>query len=190
MLQILKRWGITNPWVWVFLLTASLQIFRGSPIDTMIFTSSTVLVWLDATGFLKKSLKERPKVSNSVIATTMLVLGITLSFFPRHSYLHGTVMLAILPVALYLVWYKDRGVKEKADPMMMRTKVIWVTLCVLLCIWEFAANIMGQLENNLYSHPTISILMDPFMDSTFGQTIFVTLWLFLGVGLLKIWNRK
>lgn len=190
MLQFLKRWGITNPWVWVFFITMALQVFRGSPIDTMIFGSSTVLVWLDAAGFLKKSLRERINVSNSMIATAMLVLAITLSFFPRHSYLHGAVMLLILPVVLLLVWHRDHGPKEKADPEMARTKVVWVTLCVLLCIWEFAANIQGQLENNLYSHPTISILMDPFMDSTFGQAIFTTLWLLLGVGLLRVWGRK
>ena len=190
MLQKLRRWGVTNPWVWVFFITYALQIFRGSPIDTMIFGTSTLLVWLDAAGFVKKSLRERPKVSNSTIAIALGLLGIALSFFPRHSYFHGAVMLALLPVALYLVWYRDRGPKEKADPLMARTKVVWVIICVALCIWEFAANIQGQLENNLYSHPTISILMDPFMDSTFGQSIFVVLWLLLGVGLLRIWGRK
>jgi hypothetical protein len=117
-------------------------------------------------------------------------LEIVLSFFPRHTYFHGAVMIAILPVALYLVWYRDRGPKEKADPLMTKTKVVWIILCIAICIWEFAANIQGQLENNLYSHPTISILMDPFMDSLFGQTIFVTIWLLLGVGLLRIWGKK
>lgn len=190
MLTFLKRWGITNPWVWVFLLTLALQVFRGSPIDAMIFGASTLLIWLDAAGFVKKSLRERPRVSNSTIAIATAVLAIALTFFPRHSYIHGFVMIAILPIVLYLVWYKDRGPKEKADPVMNKTKVVWVSLCVILCIWEFAANIMGQLENSLYSHPTISILMDPFMDSTFGQGIFVILWLMLGLGFLKIWGRK
>ncbi len=190
MIHALRRWGITNPWVWVFLITCALQVFRGSPIDTMIFGTSTLLVWLDAAGFMKKSLRERPKVSNTNIAIGFGLLGITLTFFPRHSYLHGIVMLAILPIALYLVWYRDRGPKEKADPLMAKTKVVWIIECIALCIWEFAANIMGQLENNLYSHPTISILMDPVLDSTFGQGAFVFVWLLLGVGLLRIWNRK
>jgi len=190
MLAKMRRWGITNPWVWVFLITTSLQIFRGSPIDTMIFGASTIITWLDAAGLVKKSLKERPKLANNLIAIVMVILGITLAFLPRHTYLHGVVMISILPVALYLVWYRDRGSKEKADPKMSRTKVIWVALCVALCLWEFAANIMGQLENNLYSHPTISILMDPFMDSTFGQSIFVALWLLIGLGFLRIWGRK
>ena len=190
MLKFLKRWGITNPWVWVFALTLALQVFRGSPIDTMIFGASTILIWLDAAGFVKKSLRERVKLSNSTILIGMAVLAIALTFFPRHSYFHGFVMITILPVVLYLVWYKDRGPKEKADPVMNKTKVVWVSLCALLCIWEFAANIMGQLENSLYSHPTISILMDPFLDSPFGQGIFVFLWLLLGLGFLRIWGRK
>lgn len=190
MLLFFKRWGLTNPWMWAFFVTTSLQVFRGSPIDTLIFGSSTLVVWLDAAGFFKKSLQERPKVSNAVIAIVMLVLGISLSFFPRHTYLHGAIMIAILPVALYLVWHRDHGPKEKPDKVMARTKLIWTTLSLMLCVWEFAANIQGQFENNLYSHPTISILIDPLLDHTLGQTIFVVLWLFLGVGLLRVWGRK
>lgn len=190
MLQFLKRWGITNPWVWVFLVTTSLQVFRGSPIDTLIFGSSTLVVWLDAAGFFKKSLQERPKVSNALIAIVMLVLGLSLSFFPRHTYLHGSIMIGILPVALYLVWHKDHGPKDKPDKMMARTKLVWMILSLTLCVWEFAANIQGQLENSLYTHPTISVLIDPFLDQTVGQTVFVVLWLFMGVGIMRIWRRK
>jgi hypothetical protein len=190
MLKFLKQWGITNPWVWVYLVTTSLQVFRGSPIDTLIFGGSTLLVWLDAAGFFKRNLRERPRVRNSLIAVVMLVLGIALSFFPRHTYVHGAIMIAILPVALYLVWHRDRGPKEKPDRVMVRTKAIWMVLCLLLCVWEFSANILGQLENSLYTHPTISVLIDPFLDATVGQTVFVVLWLFLGVGLLRIWGRK
>jgi hypothetical protein len=190
MLKFLKRWGITNPWVWVYLVTTSLQVFRGSPIDTLIFGGSTLVVWLDAAGFFKKSLHERPKIGNALIAVVMLVLALSLSFFPRHTYLHGGIMIAILPFALYLVWHRDRGPKEKADPVMVRTKATWMVLSLLLCIWEFSANILGQLENSLYTHPTISVLIDPFLDNTIGQTVFVVLWLFLGVGLLRVWGRK
>ena len=190
MLSFVKRWGLTNPWVWVFFVTTSLQVFRGSPIDTLIFGSSTLIVWLDAAGFFKKALRDRPKVRNSLIAVVMMVLGITLSFFPRHTYLHGGILIAMLPVALYLAWYRDSGPKEKADPMMERTKSVWRVLCLILCVWEFGANILGQLNNSLTSHPTISVLIDPFMDNTVGQTVFVVLWLFLGVGLLRVWNKK
>jgi hypothetical protein len=190
MLSFLKRWGLTNPWVWVFLVTTSLQVFRGSPIDTLIFGSSTLIVWLDASGFFRKSVQDQPKVSNALITIAMLMLGLILSFFPRHTYLHGAILFVILPFALYLTWYKDKGPKEVADPIMQRTKSIWRVLCLVLCVWEFAANILGQLNNSLTSHPTISVLIDPFLDTTIGQTIFVVLWLFLGVGLLRIWNKK
>lgn len=190
MLSFLKRWGITNPWVWVFLVTTSLQIFRGSPIDTLIFGSCTLVVWLDAAGFFKKSLQERPKVGNASIVLVMATLGLALSFFPRHTYLQGAIMIGILPVALFLVWHRDRGPKEKPDKIMARTKMVWTILCLLVCVWEFAANIQGQMESNLYSHPTISILIDPQLDTMVGQSIFVVLWLFLGVGLLRIWGRK
>jgi hypothetical protein len=190
MVLFLQRWGITNPWVWAFFVTTSLQVFRGSPIDTLIFGSSTLIVWLDAAGFFKKSIQDQPKVSNALITIVMLMLGLVLSFFPRHTYLHGAILFLILPFALYLAWYKDNGPKELADPMMQRTKSVWRTLCLVLCVWEFGANILGQLANSLTSHPTISVLIDPFLDVVAGQTIFVVLWLFLGLGLLRIWGSK
>jgi hypothetical protein len=118
------------------------------------------------------------------------MLGLVLSFFPRHTYLHGAILFLILPFALYLAWYKDNGPKELADPMMQRTKSVWRALCLVLCVWEFGANILGQLANSLTSHPTISVLIDPFLDVVAGQTIFVVLWLFLGLGLLRIWGRN
>ena len=165
-------------------------MFRGSPIDTLIFGASTLVVWLDAAGFLRKSLQERPKVSNALIALVMLMFGLVLSFFPRHTYLHSGIMFLILPAVLYLSWYRDRGPKEEPDPKMVRTRWVWMMLCLLLCIWEFAANIQGQFENSLSAHPTISVLVDPFLDSVVGQTVFVVLWLFLGLGFLRIWRRK
>ena len=190
MVLFLQRWGITTPWVWAFFVTTSLQVFRGSPIDTLIFGSSTLIVWLDAAGFFKKSIQDQPKVSNALITIVMLMLGLVLSFFPRHTYLHGAILFLILPFALYLAWYKDNGPKELADPMMQRTKSVWRALCLVLCVWEFGANILGQLANSLTSHPTISVLIDPFLDVVAGQTIFVVLWLFLGLGLLRIWGRN
>jgi len=59
-----------------------------------------------------------------------------------------------------------------------------------LCLWELAANVLGQLNNTLSEYPTISVLVDPVLDSTIGQAAFVLLWLLSGMGFLRLWSRK
>lgn len=66
---------------------------------------------------------------------------------------------------------------------------IWAAASVGILLWEFAANILGQLDKNLYSFPTISVLVDPLLDNLVGQAIFVALWLAAGIGFLRLWKK-
>jgi hypothetical protein len=56
--------------------------------------------------------------------------------------------------------------------------------------WEFTANILGQFAGSLHIYPTLSVLIDPLLDTKYGQAAFVILWLALGIGFLRIWGRK
>jgi hypothetical protein len=184
----LRRWGILNQWVWVFALTTALQVFRGSMLDTTIFGLSTLTVWASAAGLFGQVTGTKITVKRPVILFSVLVFALALSVFPRHSYIHGALVLAMLPLVLRLTWFKDSGKKDKPDARMSRAIVLWTTLCLGITFWEFMANILGQLAESLHLYPTISVIIDPLLDTSWGQAIFVVLWLATGIGFLRIWG--
>lgn len=174
----------------MFIITSWLQVFRGSRLDTIIFLSSTVVVWLSAAGIVGDSITRRIKVKRSTIFAILFVYSIVLSLVTRHTYEMGFLVVAILPFVIGLVWYRDSGKKEKADTRIARAKGLWLVLCLGITAWEFMANILGQLVNSLHIYPTLSVLIDPWLDYPMGQAAFVVLWLITGVGFLGLWRNR
>jgi hypothetical protein len=187
-----KKWlaGFRNPWFWVFAITTGLQVFRGSAKDTIIFSLCTLAVWISASGVLGNRFGNKIEVNRAWTFWGVVVFAIALTAIDRHGYIHGVLVLTVLPIVLRLAWYSDRGPKEKPDPRMARSRTLWTILCLAITAWEFMANILGQFAGSLKIYPTISVLIDPLLDTKYGQAGFVILWLAIGIGFLRIWGRK
>lgn len=181
--------GIRNMWFWLFLTTTVFQVFRGSLIDTIIFGLGTLMVFLSAANLLNHVHLEKPHAHKYAIYTTVLVTVLALSLVPRHTPLQSIIVLAILPLALRFAWYSDVGPKDKADRRIKRAQMVWAAGGVGLLLWEFAANIFGQLDKSLQSFPTISVLVDPMLDNIVGQAAFAVIWLIIGIGFLRLWRN-
>lgn len=176
-------------WVVAFALTAGLQIFRGSLSDTVIFAAGTVLII--AAGFVPTNwdFPTTNKVSNRQLSIGFVAAGILLVIFPKHSAWTTTLLLAVLPMAILFAWGTHRGPKKPANQRVKRARFLWVSWAVLTCIWEFTANILGQLHNTHTAYPTISILIVPLLDTILGQAGFVAVWVLVGLSLIRI-GRK
>ena len=189
-IQWLHRWGLINPWVWMFTTTSALQVFRGSRLDTIIFVASTLIIWVSASGLFAEDVKGPVKIKRQTIFLVAALFIAALSVVPRHTFIHGVLIVAILPLVIRLVWYRDSGRKEKADSRINRAKYLWLFLSLGLTTWEFMANILGQLVNDLHTFPTLSVLIDPWLETSFGQAAFVVLWFITGIGFLGLWRRR
>jgi hypothetical protein len=181
---------VKNPWVWVFTITASFQVFRGSFGDTVIFGLGAVLIAVAATPALNRDFLNREQVRLTASLPVAIGLALALSLLPRHTAIHAAIFIAILPVVIALVWHRDSGEKSKPTPTEKRARTLWAALCVGLMIWELGANIFGQLNHTLTDFPTISVLTDPGLDTTLGQAAFVVLWLAAGWGFLRLGIKK
>ena len=168
----------------------TLQIFRGSPGDAIIFGLSTLLVIIAVTDYARFDALERKQVKLLVSLPTLLALIAILTVMPRHTGAQAAVFFVILAVALALVWHSDPGPKLKPEKSVTKARFIWAALCVGLMLWEFAANILGQFANSLSAYPTISVLIDPALDTIWGQGAFAALWLAIGFGLLRLGVRR
>lgn len=181
---------LRTPWVWFFFTTTFFQIFRGSLGDAIIFGLATTLISVAATDALNVNLLDRKQVRLMVSAPLFIGLAIAMTAVPRHTGVLATFFLAILPLALILVWHKDAGEKQKPPTDVKKARTLWAALCVGMSLWELGANILGQLDDSLYTFPTISVLLDPALDTVWGQGVFVSIWLLIGFGFLRLGTRR
>lgn len=100
------------------------------------------------------------------------------------------MLLALAPIALSLTYYRDHGPKPGATKVMARTRALWVTIAITMAVCELFAYIWANVYKDDESFPTISVLVNPILESPYGRSIFLVLWMLIGIGMLGIWRKK
>lgn len=177
-------------WVIAFFLTTALQVFRGALGDTIIFTTCTLV--LLASGTIARNLDFPSARFNHTKPTLIAMLGlvILISATPRHTSMMMVIYLALTVPILLLAWGDHTEYKQKASPRIRRSRLMWIFWAVSMCLWEYGANIFGQLSDVKNAYPTISVLVDPMLDGPIGKAGFVLVWLAVGYGLIKVSPKK
>lgn len=172
-------------WVVAFGLCSALQVFRGSIGDEIIFFTGTLIIIASTT--LLRKLKSPFELDQRARSLELAALGIwaVLVFIPRHGFLMGAVIVLIGLAALPLFWGKVAFNRTPLEKREKNARLMWTIWAVCVCLWEFAANILGQLDNSHHNFPTISVLVDPVLGSMIGKAGFVLSWVAIGYGLLK-----
>lgn len=175
-------------WIWAFLTNLGLQVFRGSLGDTIIFSLFCVL--LIAASFTKTNLEWLSRMRFRYVIELCFVIGALLIITPWHSGLMAALFILLFLLILVLIWTREHTERAPRDSRIKRAEVLWVIWAVGLSLWEFAANLLGIFNNNLYEFPTISILVDPMLDSWGGQAAYVCIWMAAGLGLLRMVRQR
>jgi hypothetical protein len=175
-----------NPWLPVFIFVVAFHLNRGSMGDAIIFAIGSMLLIADWKRWIPWRMPERPKVSLWAIA---FVLGI--SFFvllttERNGWQDIVLLLTLAPISIVMVYYRDHGPKPSATRVMARTKWIWMTLALAMAVAELFAYIFANVYKDDKSFPTVSVLVNPILESPVGRAVFLVLWMLIGVGLLQI----
>lgn len=179
-----------HPWIWMFVIVVAFQVFRGSIADALIFGSFAGLAILSQSGRREQFLRQIPHVTRKQVLIGVAGLAVVMTALPRHSVAYGLLFLLIGCYVILTSWYADSGAKERRNLPVSRATVLWRTYGIALCLWELAANILGQLNNTLSEFPTISVLVDPMLDHPLGKAGFVLLWLMSGVGFMRLWRVR
>lgn len=113
-----------------------------------------------------------------------LILGYAvLAAFARP--LTGPAVVAVLAAAAVLVAVAVavRGRPPSPAACPRRSLVPWLALAGLLAGWEFLAVAWG----NDSAHPTLSLLLDPVLDTYPGRLVGYLAWLLVGRWLVTRW---
>ena len=177
-------------WAIAFFLTAALQIFRGAAGDTIIFVTGTLLLLSSGTFARNLDFPAAKYSKTKPMLWALLALTILITATPRHTPLMTGIYIALIIPVLLLAWGDHTEYKQKASPRIRRSRLMWVIWAVTMCLWEYGANIFGQLTGQKHAYPTISVLVDPMLDGPIGKAGFVVAWLSIGFGLIKVSPKK
>jgi hypothetical protein len=175
----------------VLAIMAGFQLWRGAWVDGAVFGLLVAVLVIDnQTDGRIHLLRRLLTAPRWVILAITAGLGVFLVLAPRHSWLDLLGMVAIGITVLLLAWVPDPVGASRPPNAIRRSLVLWSVLGVALCLWEAGAFILStRSAAALQEYPTVSILLDPFVESPIGRTIVVTLWLLGGLGLLRVWSR-
>lgn len=179
-----------NPWLPVLVFVTAFHINRGSIGDAIIFGIGSLFMIADWKKLIPWHMPERPKISGWVIGLVIAASFGVLLLTERNGWQDKLLLLTLAPIALVMVYYRDHGPKPGATKQMARTKWIWMTLALIMAVSELFAYIFATVYKDDKTYPTISILVNPALESPWGRAIFLTLWLLIGVGLLQIRKRR
>lgn len=179
-----------NPWLPPMVYVAIFHFMRESWVDAAIFTIGSLLVIADWKKWFRWEMPERPKLSKMPVLLAILLASSILFFSERGGWQDTLLLLALAPIALFMVYYRDHGPKPSSTKLMNRTRWLWLTLATILCVSELFAYIWANAFKDDESYPTISIIVNPVLESPYGRGIFLVVWMLIGVGLIQPWRKK
>lgn len=182
------------PWIGILFLTGAFHFFRGAPVDGVIFLLAGLALTTDALGLLGRPLTSW-RLSARVAVPLGLLAGVILAAAPRYG-VADTVTVSLLGLILLpAVWPQpdaspaDDEQRETAG--IRRAGILWSCVGVVGCLWEVLAYFLGLPSVAAeYTHPPLSDLIGPLLDTMPGRAICVALWLLGGYALLRRGRRQ
>lgn len=172
-----------HPWTFILVVTGLFQVFRGAPVDGAFFLGIAVLLVADAFGLVTIPGRRMPR--RAVMFGSAVIVGTLMVLAPRHGFVEGLIVSAVGLSVLIFAWPNPETTSPAVSPLR-RAAIVWSILGVALALWELTSFILGlPSPEAAFRHPSISLLLDPVLDTLEGRIGFTTLWLISGIALLR-----
>ncbi|WP_281641075.1 hypothetical protein [Aurantimicrobium minutum] len=187
------RWSLSAVlWICVLAIMAGFQTWRGAYVDGVLFFALVAMLIIDRLTGGRIILLKQPVVAPKVVTLAITgVLGLVLILAPRHSWIDLVALVAIGVTVLIVAWAPTPERPERSRTSLLRSMWFWSMAAVALCVWEATAFVLSvTVPDGIDMFPTISVLLDPFVENIWGRIVFVGLWLAAGLGLLQLWRKQ
>ncbi len=179
---------LARPWTVILVATGLFQVFRGAPVDGAFFLLLAAVLVVDELGLVALPAVRTPRLA--VLAATAIVLGTLMVLAPRHGLVEGLIVSGIGLTVLLLAWPDPRPADAARAPLR-RAGILWAVVAVAACLIEVVSFLLGvPSEAAKFAHPSISLLLDPALDTIEGRVVFTALWLVVGIALLRRGTRR
>jgi hypothetical protein len=174
---------LARPWTLILVFTGLFQLYRGAPVDAMFFLVVAAVLVADEFGLVLLPRVGLPRAW--VLAAAATALGVLMVFAPRHGVIEGLIVSAIGLTVLLFAW-PDPERTDAARAPLRRAGILWSVIAVAACLIEVTSFVLGvPSEEAKLAHPSISLLLDPALDTIEGRAVFTALWLVVGIALLR-----
>jgi hypothetical protein len=103
-----------NPWLPPMIYVTIFHVMRGSYVDALIFAVGSLLLIADWKKWILWSMPERPKAGRLPVILVILAASSVLFFSERGGWQDIVLLLALAPIALAMVYYRDHGPKPSS----------------------------------------------------------------------------
>lgn len=189
---IKPRWNLSAVlWICVLAIMAGFQTWRGAYVDGILFFSLVAMLIIDRLTGGRIVIMKKPIAAPKIVTLAITgVLAVVLVLAPRHSWVDLAVFIAIGVTVLLVAWEPAPEREQRPHKALLRSMWMWSMLAVAICLWEATAFVLSvNMPGGNENYPTISVLLDPFVENVWGRLVFVGLWLAAGYGLLRFWRR-
>jgi hypothetical protein len=171
---------------------ATFQLWRGAYVDGILFSALAAMMIVDRLTNGRLVIMKKPVVAPKVVTLGITgVLGVVLILAPRHSWVDLVAFIAIGVTVLIVAWEPAPERVKRPHSAFLKSMWFWSMAALALSLWEAAAFVLSvTLPDGNNNFPTISVLLDPFVESAGGRFVFVALWLAAGYGLLRFWRKS
>jgi len=178
-------------WTIVLAIMSAFQLWRGAYVDGVLFSILTILLVVDTiTGRRIKLLRSPVVAPRWVITLVIGALALVLMIAPRHGMVDLITMVVVGVAVFILGWAPARPRTPLPAKAYRRSAITWAVLGVALCVWEALMFILATvMPHREFEFPTVSVLLDPFLEWWPGKVIFIGLWLVAGLALLRVWSK-
>lgn len=174
-------------WGLIFLINFSFQLYRGFDPDLIYFGFALALVILESAGLLNW-IPEFRKVRKLVIYLVPAI-GIAILFIKRESP-EGRYLFYFLFAAMFVaLWRRADGDKNKLTKREVSLAKSIGAILIAICTWEVLMFALARIFNDSPAYPTLSELIVPHLDGYTGRSIFIILWVALGIFIIRDWDE-
>ena len=176
---------IAEPWTIVVFFTALFHLTRGAPLDGAFFLAITVLLIADALGWIRIPTPRTRIPTLATLLSVATVLGTLLVLAPRHGLVEGLIVSAIGVYVLVSAW-NSGGSRQESSVALRRSLVLFTSVGIIGCLIEVGSYLLGlPSQVAKFEHPSVSLLLDPFVDTIEGRIVFTGMWLLAGIWFLR-----
>lgn len=186
------KWS-TGAVLWMFCLScmALFQAWRGAYLDAVVFGTIVLVLTVDRTlGERLPRLGLRWRNAAGVTNAFLLLAGIVLLLVPRHGTVALLVMVSLGVGMFFAAWPSRSAHHRDLSAIVRRTAWVWGALAAVFVLWEGLTFVLSvTTPGGSEAHPTISVLLDPWLGSLLGKAVFLVAWIACGLGLLAVWRK-